>query len=95
MNRSRKQREWRIISRPIFCDRLVYREGKSLIVPYYRLPLWEGNQKLELQEVVIGPTPDANKSKSSFTSLIMSQEVVMPGTGGTNGTVSKAPYRDW
>jgi hypothetical protein len=91
----KEEREWRIISRPLFCDRLVYREGKSLIVPYYKLPLCEDNQNLELHEVVIGPTPDANRSKSSLTSFIMSQEVVMPGTGGTNVTVSKVPYRDW
>ncbi len=91
----KEEREWRIISRPMLCERLVYREGKSLIVPYYKLPLCEDNQKLELHEVVIGPTPDADRSKSSLTSLIMSQEVVMPGTGGTNVTVSKVPYRDW
>src|SRR6266481_218331 len=91
----KEEREWRIISRPMLCERLVYRDGKTLIVPYYKLPLCEDNQKLELHEVVIGPTPDADRSKSSLTSLIMSQEVVMPGTGGTNVTVSKVPYRDW
>ncbi len=91
----KEEREWRIISRPMVCERLDYREGKSLIVPYYKLPLCEDNQKLELHEVVIGPTPDVERSRSSLTSLIMSQKVVMPGTGGTNVTVSKVPYRDW
>ncbi|SRR6266436_1931698 len=91
----KEEREWRIISRPVFSQRLDYREGRSLIVPYYKLPLCEDNQKLELHEVVIGPTPDAQRSKSSLASLMMSQKVVMKGTGGVNVNVSHVPYRDW
>jgi hypothetical protein len=91
----KEEREWRIISRPVFSRRLDYREGRSLIVPYYRLPLCEDNQKLELHEVVIGPTPDSERSKSSLTSLMVSQKVVMQGTGGVNVRVSQVPYRDW
>ncbi len=64
----KEEREWRIISRPMLCERLVYREGKSLIVPYYKLPLCEDNQKLELHEVVIGPTPDACRALAGPTS---------------------------
>jgi len=75
----KEEREWRIISRPVFSRRLDYREGRSLIVPYYRLPLCEDNQNLELHEVVIGPTPDAERSKSSLTSLMASRKVVMQG----------------
>jgi Protein of unknown function (DUF2971) len=91
----KEEREWRIISRPVSCQRFDYREGRSLIVPYYRLPLCEAGQHLELHEVVIGPTPDAERSKSSLTSLIMSREVVMQGVGRVNIAVSQVPYRDW
>jgi len=91
----KEEREWRIISRPVFSRRLDYREGRSLIVPYYRLPLCEDNQNLELHEVVIGPTPDAERSKSSVTSLLVSQKVIMQGNGGVNVKVSHVPYRDW
>ena len=41
----KEEQEWRIISRPIFAQQLDYREGRSLIIPYYRLPLWEDGQK--------------------------------------------------
>jgi len=91
----KEEREWRIISRPVFAKRLDYREGKSLIVPYYKLPLCEDNQTLELHDVVIGPTSDAERSKSSVTSLMVSHKVRMQGTGPVNVTVSKVPYRDW
>ena len=91
----KEEREWRIISRPIFCQRLDYREGRSLIVPYYKLPLAEGDQKLHLHEVVIGPTPDVARSRSSVTSLMVSREVVMQGIGKVNVRISQVPYRDW
>ncbi|PYT04791.1 MAG: hypothetical protein DMF60_14150 [Acidobacteria bacterium] len=80
---------------PIFCKRLDYREGKSLIVPYYKLPLCEDNQRLHLHEIVVGPTRDAERSKSSVTSLIVSRKVVMQGIGGVNIRISQVPYRDW
>jgi hypothetical protein len=91
----KEEREWRIISRPVVCQRLDYREGRSLIVPYYRLPLSADNQNLKLHEVVIGPTPDAERSRSSLISLLISQKVVMHGEGGVNVRVSQVPYRDW
>jgi hypothetical protein len=91
----KEEREWRIISRPLFSQRLDYREGRSLIVPYYKLPLCEDDQRLELHEVVIGPTPHAERSKSSLASLMRSHDVVMQGNGEVNVSISKVPYRDW
>jgi len=91
----KEEREWRIISRPVFCKRLDYREGRSLLVPYYKLPLCEGDQKLRLHEIVVGPTRDAERSKSSVTSLLVSRRVVMQGIAGTNVRMSQVPYRDW
>ena len=91
----KEEREWRIISRPISVQRLDYREGRSLIVPYYRLPLCEDNQNLELHEVVIGPTPDAERSKSSLSSLIRGRKVAAQRMNWVSIVVSKVPYRDW
>jgi DUF2971 family protein len=91
----KEEREWRIISSPIMARRLDYREGRSLIVPYYRLPLCEDNQDLELHEVVIGPTPDVERSKISLTSFMLSQKVAKRRTGGFNVKISQVPYRDW
>jgi Protein of unknown function (DUF2971) len=91
----KEEREWRIISRPVFCERLNYREGRSLIVPYYKLPLCEEKQNLQLDRVVVGPTPDAERSQRSVTSLMVIQKVFMQGIGGVNVQVSQVPYRDW
>jgi Protein of unknown function (DUF2971) len=92
----KEEREWRIISSPIFAQRLDYREGRSLIVPYYKLPLWDGDdQRIQLDGVVVGPTRDANRSKSSVTSFLMSRYVSMQGIGGVEVRISQVPYRDW
>src|ERR1035441_9693602 len=36
-----EEREWRIISRPLMCtgERFDFREGSSMLVPFYRFPL--------------------------------------------------------
>jgi hypothetical protein len=91
----KEEREWRVISRPMFAKGLDYREGRSLVVPYYNLPLCEDGQRLHLHEIVIGPTKDAERSKSSVTSLIVSRKVVMQGIAGVNIRISQVPYRDW
>jgi hypothetical protein len=92
----KEEREWRIISRPIFCQRLDYREGRSLIVPYYRLPLWQNDQRIHLHEVVVGPTRDAKRSRSSVASLIVSRDVLLQGSDGAiHVRISEVPYRDW
>ena len=93
----REEREWRIISRPISCHHggFDYREGRSLLVPYYKLPLWEDDPKPHLHDVVVGPTRDAERSKSSVISFLLSRNVLTPGPDAPTVKISQVPYRDW
>jgi hypothetical protein len=102
----KEEREWRIISRPIFAQRLDYREGRSLIVPYYRLPLWEDGQKTEIDEIIVGPTRDVERSIRSVSRLTKGRDVIKgrnlkgldllkEGFGYTPVIASQVPYRDW
>ena len=101
-----EEREWRIISRPIFAQRLDYREGRSLIIPYYRLPLWEDGQKTQIYEIIVGPTRDVERSIKSVSRLIKGRDVIKDrnlkgldlieaGWGHTPIKASQVPYRDW
>lgn len=90
-----EEREWRIISRPIFAHSLDYREGRSLIVPYYRLPLWEDGKKTLIHEIIVGPTRDGERSMRSVSRLIKGRDVVKQGRISTPIKVSQVPYRDW
>jgi hypothetical protein len=101
-----EEREWRIISTPIFAQRLDYREGRSLIIPYYRLPLWEDSQKTEIYEIIVGPTRDVERSIKSVSRMIKGRHVtkdrnlkgldlIKEGWGYTPIKASQVPYRDW
>lgn len=101
-----EEREWRIISKPILAPRLDFREGRSLIIPYYRLPLWEDGQKTEIHEIVVGPTRDEERSIKSVNRLIKGRDVIKEryligldlikqGWGHTPVRASQVPYRDW
>ena len=97
----KEEREWRIISRPIFAQKLDFREGRSLIVPYYRLPLWEGAQKTHVHEIIIGPTRDGERSMRSISRLIKGRDVHNPSlaweslSSYTPIKLSQVPFRDW
>lgn len=97
-----EEKEWRIISRPLSCrrDNFDFREGRSLIVPYYKFPLCKEREPLQLDRVVIGPTRDAERSKNSVETLMISQRVEFPAStnvlfNGYNVDISRVPYRDW
>ena len=101
-----EEREWRIISGPIFAQDLDYREGRSLIIPYYRLPLWEESQKTEIFEIIVGPTRDVERSIKSVSRMIKGRNVIKgrhlkgldlikEGWGYTPIKASQVPYRDW
>jgi hypothetical protein len=101
-----EEREWRIISRPISAHRLDYREGRSLIVPFYRLPFWEDGQKTEIHEIIVGPTRDIERSIKSVNRLLLGRNVIgnrnlkgldlmKAGWGRTPIKASQVPYRDW
>ena len=97
-----EEQEWRIIS-PVLMDfkpafpvgeeiRLDFRPGKSMLIPYWRVPLKDGknNFPLPLHEVVVGPNPNPQQSLRSVRSLLNSQGFVAAKVRSSN-----IPYRNW
>jgi hypothetical protein len=98
----RHEREWRIISRPLSCTRpgFEYRAGKSMIIPYYKLPIAnraENVGETRLHSVMIGPTPNMVQAKRAVGSLLASQHLANEMTPGGPVQVfaSSVPYRSW
>lgn len=87
-----EEREWRIISQPLPCglERFGFRPGVSMLIPYYRVPIAYKDQSLKLDEVIIGPTPNVEQSRSSVRSFLVSQ-----GLEKVPVEVSAVPYRNW
>ncbi|RJX35401.1 MAG: DUF2971 domain-containing protein [Desulfarculus sp.] len=87
-----EEKEWRIISRPLSCKsaNFDYREGNSMLIPYYKLILADKSTPLELHEIVVGPTPNYIQSVDSVTGFL-----VRHGYREIPVSLSSVPYRNW
>lgn len=90
-----EEREWRIISRPLMSSSkdFCFREGRSLLIPYSKLSLSYDDLAFRLKEVVIGPTRDQERSKSSVTSFLRHEGLMKRLEVDVES--SKVPFRDW
>jgi hypothetical protein len=94
-----EEQEWRIITRPLACtgERFSYREGTSMLVPYFRLPL--GKQKdLGIKEIVVGPTPFPEQSRRSVIGLLVKNNIEAHEACHPDGVKirsSEVPFRSW
>jgi hypothetical protein len=88
----RGEKEWRGISRPLSCNHELFdfREGNSMLIPYYRLPLIDKKQNFRVHEVVVGPTPNEQQSQRSVKSFL-----VRHGFKEVPVELSSVPYRNW
>ena len=86
------EREWRIVSRPLACslERFEYRVGRSMLIPYYRVPLEAKSAPFNIEHVIIGPTPYPEQSTESVKSLLTKFDL-----NGTQVVTSRVPYRTW
>lgn len=87
-----EEQEWRLISKPIdFNDpRIRFREGRSMIIPYYELKLARDNESLNIREIIIGPTPHRNLASIAVNNLLWSNHIECPSIQR-----SEIPYRVW
>jgi hypothetical protein len=88
----REEREWRIISKPLMSSRdlFSFREGSSLLIPYYKVFLARDGLEFRVHEVVVGPTPDGQRSRRSVRSFLRHH-----GLEKVPVEVSSVPYRNW
>ncbi|MGA2577765.1 MAG: DUF2971 domain-containing protein [Bryobacteraceae bacterium] len=88
-----EETEWRLISQqPPLCtsSRFAFREGKSMLVPYYKFSLHRGDEPIRIEEVIVGPTPEPELAVASIRGFLYSQ-----GIRGTAVKSSAVPYRTW
>ena len=70
-----EEKEWRLISRPVSCrsERFAFREGSSMIIPYYKIPLTDSEGEFLTERIIIGPCQYPQEALSAATSLVVSQ----------------------
>ncbi len=92
-----EEKEWRIFSDAMMDDPpnqeenpLDFREGRSALVPYRRIPLRNNEGDFPMTEIVVGPTPDPEQSRRAVLSLLRSR-----GLANCHVRTSDVPYRNW
>lgn len=93
------EKEWRIISAPLSCktEGFDYRQGSSMIIPYYKLPLIVANNQSHIKpidKIYIGPTPNKEQSLISVRGLLLSSGW-MNVRNRIEFISSSVPYRSW
>ena len=89
------EKEWRIISTPVPFSRMEFRQGRSMLTPFYRLPLRFEEMPFEICEVIIGPTPHPNQSRQSAFGLLVKNKVKNKLDEHPNLKSSAVPFRNW
>lgn len=90
-----EEEEWRIVS-PIITDYLtspvLFREGTSMLVPYFEFDLrFHQSESTVLEHLFLGPTPNINLSMNSLT-LYLAKRGLRPRR---DISYCQIPYRQW
>jgi hypothetical protein len=67
-----EEQEWRLIcfKEDIPNDLINFRQGKTLLIPYYEFELANESEELPIDSIIIGPTPNNEESRTSLSLLL-------------------------
>ena len=87
-----EEREWRIVTRPLTCrnERFDYRPGRSMVVPYYRIPLDGMGVGFDVKRIVVGPVPHRDRAVQAVMSLMVKHRQKAAEVRGSN-----VPFCNW
>lgn len=91
-----EEAEWRLISTRSF-DELSFRSGRSMLIPFYKIPLKISMKEL-ITEIVIGHTPHAELAVKSTEAFLVKS---FPPADGVDYSCkfkvspSSIPFRNW
>ena len=87
-----EEREWRIVTRPLMCrnKRFDYRPGRSMLIPYYRIPLDGPDVEFGVERIVVGPVPHSDQAVRPVKRLMVKHRLKDAQVIG-----SDVPFRNW
>jgi len=86
--------EWRLVAATVSARELHHRPGRSMLIPYYKIPIGDDDKFDSIREIVVGPTPHPDLSAASVESLAIAAGLVNPDNTPKTKTTS-IPFRDW
>ena len=93
-----EEKEWRLVSPPIETRDLQFRQGRSMIIPYFGISLRGEASDTPIDHVIVGPCPHKELSVRSVEALLVREKVgeqtMAPPGVRAKVTASDIPYRD-
>ena len=86
-----EEREWRLISMPKMISELDFRQGTSMLVPFFKFAL-EDDTDAYLDSVRVGPTPHRELAVNSVRMLLRKLTLSDPEDKVTE---TRIPFRNW
>jgi hypothetical protein len=91
-----QEEEWRLVTyiTGYGDEKFSFRPGKSMLIPYYRIPLRQGGSwVVDIASVTVGPCPHPHLAKAGVDGLLLKHAI----TDGITSIVqsSRIPYRSW
>ena len=87
----KEEAEWRIVRWPIEAEAHAteFRVSRGTVIPFQRIDLAQQGSRLPIEEVLIGPAPDAQGMTYGATRILLDQY----GLQSCDLRVSEIPYR--
>jgi hypothetical protein len=86
------EREWRLVAASVSAHELHHRPGRSMLIPYYKIPIGDGDKFDSIREIVVGPTPHPDLSAASVRSLAIAAGL---DRKGLKIRPTSIPFRNW
>jgi hypothetical protein len=86
------EKEWRLVAEKVSPSELCHRPGRSMLIPYYKIPIGDGDKFDSIREIVVGPTPHPDLSAASVRSLAIAAGL---DRKGLKIRPTSIPFRNW
>jgi hypothetical protein len=86
------EKEWRLVVATVSAHKLHHRPGRSMLIPYYKIPIGDADKFDSIREIVVGPTPHLDLSAASVRSLAIAAGL---DHKGLEIKTTRIPFRNW
>ena len=87
------EKEWRLVAENVSAHILHHRPGRSMLIPYHKIPIGDDDKFDSIRKIVVGPTPHPDLSAASVRSLANAAGLDNPDMLEIEPT--SIPFRNW
>jgi hypothetical protein len=86
------EKEWRLVAEKVSAHELHHRPGRSMLIPYYKIPIGDDDKFDSIRRIVVGPTPHPELSVASVKTLAKAAGLVIDRDKIETTSI---PFRNW